>query len=67
MDMFKKGNASTMSSSRDIVLNNAIAKHHHKCLRGRLADIVEPLLPECQFAGRKGMGTDMAAHLVRTF
>lgn len=67
-DILKPGqSADTMKGFRSILLGSHFAKHHHKFLRERLAQLLNVLAIDTQCGGIKHKGTDMANHTVRAF
>ena len=68
MDSYKsKGPTDLMPSYRSILLNNTIAKHHHRFLRDRALAVFGHLLRPTQRGGLPGKGVDMAPLILRTF
>ena len=61
---FSKPNATKpdMASRRMILLNNIVAKHHHRFLRNRLKTITAMLLRDAQSGARPHQSTDFVTH-----
>ena len=50
-----------------ILLNNIVAKHHHRFLRNRLKDVTAQLLRDSQAGARPDQSTDFVTHTTLTY